>query len=86
VKDPDFLCAELLYTLVTYLWHIHGVVYHGIYKTNEPKGLRQVKVDVSIDDWATSNGAGWENKLDSFWQDRTQGEDACTSASPLKKQ
>jgi hypothetical protein len=80
------VCAKLLDTLVTYLWHIHGVVYHGIYKTNEPKGLRQVKVDVRTVDWATSNGARWENKLDSFWQGRTQGEDACTSASPLKKQ
>jgi hypothetical protein len=65
-KAPNTMCAELLDTLVTYLWHIHGVIYHGIYKTNEPKGLRQVKVDVMTDDWATSNGAGWENKLYSF--------------------
>jgi hypothetical protein len=67
--------AELLDTLVTYLWRIHGVDYYGMSETNEPKGLRHVKADARTYNGASSNGAEWENKLDSFWQDRIQGQD-----------
>jgi hypothetical protein len=58
--------AELLDTLVTYLWRIHGVDYYGMSETNEPKGLRHVKADARTYNGASSNGAEWENKLDSF--------------------
>ncbi|OEL14731.1 Serrate RNA effector molecule [Dichanthelium oligosanthes] len=67
--------AELLDTLVTYLWRIHGVDYYGMSETNEPKGLRHVKADARTYDGANSNATEWENKLDSFWQDRIQGQD-----------
>uniref|UniRef100_A0ACD6AM30 Uncharacterized protein n=1 Tax=Avena sativa TaxID=4498 RepID=A0ACD6AM30_AVESA len=67
--------VELLDTLVTYLWRIHGVDYYGMFETNEPKGLRHVKADSRTYDGASSNTAEWEEKLDSFWQDRIQGQD-----------
>ncbi|KAM0905609.1 hypothetical protein ACQ4PT_017282 [Festuca glaucescens] len=67
--------VELLDTLVTYLWRIHGVDYYGMSETNEPKGLRHVKADSRTYDGASSNTAEWEEKLDSFWQDRIQGQD-----------
>ncbi|KAL5231314.1 hypothetical protein ABZP36_030090 [Zizania latifolia] len=67
--------AELLDTLVTYLWRIHGVDYYGMSETNEPKGLRHVKADSKTFNGASSNAAEWEKKLDSFWQDRIQGQD-----------
>lgn len=67
--------AELLDTLVTYLWRIHGVDYYGMSETNEPKGLRHVKADSRTFNGASSNAAEWEKKLDSFWQDRIQGQD-----------
>jgi hypothetical protein len=67
--------TELLDTLVTYLWRIHGVDYYGMSEANEPKGLRHVKADARTYNGASSNGAKWENKLDSFWQDRIQDQD-----------
>ncbi|CAN4091749.1 unnamed protein product [Withania somnifera] len=66
--------AELLDTLLTYLWRIHGVDYYGVTETNEAKGLRHVRVDGKASD-ATSSGAEWETKLDSHWQDRLKGQD-----------
>ncbi|AQK51362.1 serrate RNA effector molecule [Zea mays] len=67
--------TELLDTLVTYLWRIHGVDYYGMSETNEPKGLRHVKADARTYNGASSSATEWENKLDSFWQDRIQGQD-----------
>ncbi|KAL6661826.1 hypothetical protein ACP70R_001210 [Stipagrostis hirtigluma subsp. patula] len=67
--------VELLDTLVTYLWRIHGVDYYGMSETNEPKGLRHVKADARTYNGASSNATEWENKLDAFWQDRIQGQD-----------
>ncbi|CAN4092551.1 unnamed protein product [Withania somnifera] len=66
--------AELLDTLLTYLWRIHGVDYYGVTETNEAKGLRHVRVDGKASD-TTSSGAEWETKLDSHWQDRLKGQD-----------
>lgn len=37
--------TELLDTLITYLWRIHGMDYYGLIETSEPKGLRHVRVD-----------------------------------------
>ncbi|KAL6966606.1 hypothetical protein U1Q18_032388 [Sarracenia purpurea var. burkii] len=65
---------ELLDTLITYLWRIHGVDYYGLVETSEPKGLRHVRVDGKSSD-GPSNGAEWEKKLDAHWQARLKGQD-----------
>ncbi|CAH9133174.1 unnamed protein product [Cuscuta epithymum] len=65
---------ELLETLLTYLWRVHGVDYYGMTEANEAKGLRHVKFDGKISD-TNSNGADWETKLDSYWQERLNGQD-----------
>ncbi|GMP91914.1 hypothetical protein CsSME_00042378 [Camellia sinensis var. sinensis] len=66
--------VELLDTLITYLWRIHGVDYYGLVETSEPKGLRHVRLDGKSSD-GPSNGAEWEKKLDSRWQERLKGHD-----------
>lgn len=65
---------ELLDTLITYLWRIHGVDYYGMNETSEPKGLRHVRPEGKSSD-TSSNGIEWEKKLDSRWQERLQGQD-----------
>ncbi|XP_038679513.1 serrate RNA effector molecule-like isoform X2 [Tripterygium wilfordii] len=66
--------VELLDTLITYLWRIHGLDYYGIVETNEAKGLRHVRGEGKSSD-SSSNGAEWEKNLDSHWQDRLKGQD-----------
>ncbi|XP_057548427.1 serrate RNA effector molecule-like [Amaranthus tricolor] len=66
--------VELLDTLVTYLWRVHGVDYYGMIETAEPKGLRHVRAEGKNSD-ASSNAVEWEKKLDSYWQDRLQTQD-----------
>ncbi|CAI9105971.1 OLC1v1005015C3 [Oldenlandia corymbosa var. corymbosa] len=66
--------VELLDTLITYLWRIHGVDYYGMLETNDAKGLRHVRMDNKNSD-STSNGAEWEKKLDVHWQERLKGQD-----------
>ncbi|KAI7983555.1 Serrate RNA effector molecule [Camellia lanceoleosa] len=66
--------VELLDTLITYLWRIHGVDYYGLVETSEPKGLRHVRLDGKSSD-GPSNGAEWEKKLDSRWQERLKSHD-----------
>ncbi|XP_073050862.1 serrate RNA effector molecule-like [Primulina eburnea] len=63
---------ELLDTLLTYLWRIHGLDYYGLMESNEAKGLRHVRIDGKNSD---ANGKDWENKLDSHWQERLKGLD-----------
>lgn len=65
---------ELLDTLLTYLWRIHGVDYYGLVETIEAKGLRHIRVDDKISD-GIGNGNEWEKKLDSRWQDRLKNSD-----------
>ncbi|KAL0459052.1 UNVERIFIED_CONTAM: Serrate RNA effector molecule [Sesamum latifolium] len=65
---------ELLDTLLTYLWRIHGVDYYGMVEWNEAKGLRHVRVDDKNSD-ANGNADEWEKKLDSHWQKRLKGSD-----------
>ncbi|XP_059659759.1 serrate RNA effector molecule [Cornus florida] len=65
---------ELLDTLITYLWRIHGLDYYGMLETSEAKGLRHVRVDGKSSD-ASSSGADWEKKLDLRWQERLKGQD-----------
>ncbi|KAK3008093.1 hypothetical protein RJ639_013775, partial [Escallonia herrerae] len=65
---------ELLDTLITYLWRIHGLDYYGLLETSEAKGLRHVRVDGKHSD-ASINGADWERKLESRWQERLKGQD-----------
>ncbi|KZV42798.1 serrate RNA effector molecule-like [Dorcoceras hygrometricum] len=63
---------ELLDTLLTYLWRIHGLDYYGLIESNEAKGLRHVRIDGKNSD---ASGKDWENKLDFHWQERLKGLD-----------
>ncbi|KAL9676544.1 hypothetical protein QQ045_004758 [Rhodiola kirilowii] len=65
---------ELLDSLLTYLWRVHGVDYYGMIETNEAKGLRHVREEAKTAD-ASSNATEWEKALDSHWQDRLLGQD-----------
>ncbi|KAL4334321.1 hypothetical protein GQ457_07G034140 [Hibiscus cannabinus] len=66
--------VELLDTLITYLWRVHGLDYYGMIETSESKGLRHVRAEGKSSD-ATNNGSEWEKKLDSHWQGRLRGQD-----------
>ncbi|XP_012472740.2 serrate RNA effector molecule [Gossypium raimondii] len=66
--------VELLDTLITYLWRVHGLDYYGMIETNEAKGLRHVRAEGKRSD-VTSNGSEWEKKLDSHWQERLRSQD-----------
>lgn len=69
--------AELLDTLITYLWRVHGIDYYGMSETNEGKGLRHVRADSKAFDGSNiaGSGADWEKKIDSFWKERLMGRD-----------
>ncbi|KAL5583087.1 hypothetical protein UlMin_015529 [Ulmus minor] len=54
--------VELLDTLITYLWCIHGLDYYGMIE-------KRKSFDIA------SNGEEWEKKLDSHWQERLQSQD-----------
>ncbi|KAL1225880.1 Serrate RNA effector molecule [Cardamine amara subsp. amara] len=64
--------VELLDTLVTYLWRVHGVDYYGKVETNEAKGLRHVRAEGKGSD---AKGDESESKFDSHWQERLKGQD-----------
>ncbi|KAI3409516.1 C2H2-type domain-containing protein [Psidium guajava] len=66
--------VDLLDTLLTYLWRIHGLDYYGMTELSEAKGLRHVRAEGKGSD-SGNNGADWENKLDSRWQERLRGQD-----------
>ncbi|KAL9271016.1 Serrate RNA effector molecule-like protein [Drosera capensis] len=66
--------VELLDTLVTYLWRVHGVDYYGMTEAVEAKGLRHVKPEGKHHD-ASADGAEWEKKLDTHWQERLRNQD-----------
>ncbi|KAI4304780.1 hypothetical protein MLD38_040250 [Melastoma candidum] len=66
--------VDLLDTLLTYLWRIHGVDYYGMKETSEAKGLRHVRTEGKNYD-RSGNGSEWEKKLDSRWQARLNGQD-----------
>ncbi|KAJ8766830.1 hypothetical protein K2173_008384 [Erythroxylum novogranatense] len=66
--------VELLDTLVTYLWRVHGLDYYGMVETNEAKGLRHVRGEGKGTD-VNNGGIEWEKKLDSHWQERLKGQD-----------
>lgn len=65
---------ELLDTLITYLWRIHGLDYYGMVETSEAKGLRHVRAEGKSSD-VTNSGTEWEKKLDLRWQERLRGHD-----------
>jgi hypothetical protein len=67
--------VELLDTLLTYLWRIHGVDYYGMSETNEAKGLRHMRADNKTTITTNVSAADWEKKLDTFWQERSNGQD-----------
>ncbi|XP_044482439.1 serrate RNA effector molecule-like [Mangifera indica] len=66
--------VELLDTLLTYMWRIHGVDYYGMVETSEAKGLRHVRGEGKSSDLG-GNGSEWEKKLDSYWQERLRTQD-----------
>ncbi|KAJ6365524.1 hypothetical protein OIU76_030328 [Salix suchowensis] len=70
--------VELLDTLITYLWRVHGLDYYGVIETNEAKGLRHVRAEGKSSD-SSNSGTEWEKKLDFCWQERLRGQD------PLEK-
>ncbi|RWW55563.1 hypothetical protein BHE74_00037795 [Ensete ventricosum] len=67
--------VELLDTLITYLWRVHGLDYYGMSEASEAKGLRHVRADNKTHDGTNASASDWEKKLDSFWLARLQGED-----------
>ncbi|KAI5411108.1 hypothetical protein KIW84_056305 [Lathyrus oleraceus] len=67
--------VELLDTLITYLWRIHGVDYYGMLETNDAKGFRHVRPEGARHEETGKLGSEWEKKLDSFWQRRLEGQD-----------
>ncbi|PNY09033.1 serrate RNA effector molecule-like protein [Trifolium pratense] len=67
--------VELLDTLITYLWRIHGVDYYGMLEINDAKGFRHVRPEGSRHEETGKSGSEWEKKLDSFWQRRLDGQD-----------
>lgn len=76
---------ELLDTLLTYLWRIHGVNYYGMIESNEPKGLRHVRHDGKNHGETKESGAEWEKKLDFFWQERLRGQDPLEAMTAKEK-
>ncbi|WCJ41525.1 C2H2 zinc-finger protein SERRATE (SE) [Euphorbia peplus] len=66
--------SELLDTLITYLWRIHGLDYYGMAEKSEAKGLRHVRAEGKGSD-GSNNGTEWEKKLDSRWQERLRSQD-----------
>ncbi|CAK9164532.1 unnamed protein product [Ilex paraguariensis] len=75
---------ELLDTLITYLWRVHGLDYYGLIEVSEAKGLRHVRTDGKSSD-VTSNGAEWEKKLDVRWQERLKGQDPLETMTAKEK-
>ena len=67
--------VELLDTLITYLWRIHGVDYYGMLETSDAKGFRHVRPEGARHEETGKSGSEWEKKLDSFWQRRLDGLD-----------
>ena len=62
--------VELLDTLLTYLWRIHGVDYYGMSEMKDAKGFRHVRANNKTASAFTISDADWEKKLDSFWRER----------------
>jgi hypothetical protein len=67
--------VELLDTILTYLWRIHGVDCYGTSESHEAKGLRHVRVDSKTSSTSDVSAADWEKKLDTTWQERLNGQD-----------
>ncbi|GAB2285698.1 hypothetical protein Dimus_020137 [Dionaea muscipula] len=76
--------VELLDTLVTYLWRVHGVDYYGMKETAEGKGLRHVRAEGKNAN-VTGDGIEWEKKLDAHWQERLRNQDPLEIMSAREK-
>ena len=77
--------VELLDTILTYLWRIHGVDYYGTSESHEAKGLRHVRVDNKTSSTSDVDAADWEKKLDTFWQERLNGQDPLVTLTAKDK-
>ncbi|XP_051195131.1 serrate RNA effector molecule isoform X2 [Lolium perenne] len=62
--------VELLDTLLTYLWRIHGVDYYGMSEREDANGFRHVRADKKTASAFDISAADWEKQLDSFWHER----------------
>ncbi|KAH7538253.1 hypothetical protein FEM48_Zijuj03G0179600 [Ziziphus jujuba var. spinosa] len=62
--------TQLLDTLLTYLWRIHGVNYYGMIETDYPEGFRHVRLDDKDHGETSESGDEWLHKLHSFWYKR----------------
>ncbi|KAL9321641.1 hypothetical protein ACSQ67_009694 [Phaseolus vulgaris] len=77
--------VELLDTLITYLWRIHGIDYYGMIEVNEAKGFRHVRPEGAGHEETSKSGSEWEKKLDQFWQGRLNGQDPLELMSAKEK-
>ncbi|KAG0531710.1 hypothetical protein BDA96_04G045700 [Sorghum bicolor] len=79
--------VELLDTLLTYLWRVHGVDYYGMSEMKHAKGFRHVRAENKSDSMAEYiSAADWEKKLDSFWEERLMnGEDPLVVLTAMDK-
>ncbi|KAF3434317.1 hypothetical protein FNV43_RR25420 [Rhamnella rubrinervis] len=94
IEDNVLCCGgalegiELLDTLISYLWCIHGLNYYGMIERNPCRGLRHVRPDeknCAETEEIEESGAEWEKKLDLFWQERLRGEDPLEAMSSKEK-
>ncbi|KAJ6937415.1 serrate RNA effector molecule-like [Populus alba x Populus x berolinensis] len=76
--------VELLDTLITYLWRVHGLDYYGMIETNEARGLRHVRAEGKSSD-SSNSGTEWEKKLDLRWQERLRGQDPLEEMTAKEK-
>ncbi|KAL4567553.1 hypothetical protein LXL04_023141 [Taraxacum kok-saghyz] len=71
--------VELLDTLVTYLYRIHGLDYYGMTEKTDPKGFRHIRGESKGNSNSNSdvktNGTEWEKKLELKWGERLKGQD-----------
>lgn len=79
--------VELLDTLLTYLWRVHGVDYYGMSEMKHAKGFRHVRAENKSDSMAENiSAADWEKKLDSFWEERLMnGQDPLVVLTAMDK-
>ncbi|KAJ4792314.1 Serrate RNA effector molecule [Rhynchospora pubera] len=74
---------ELLDTLLTYLWRVHGVDYYGMKESHEAKDLRHIRGEAKAG--SDESASDWEKRLDSHWEERINGLDPLMMLSAKDK-
>jgi Arsenite-resistance protein 2 len=89
VRGPStvkgFEGIELLDTLLTYLWRVHGVDYYGMKESHEAKDLRHIRGEAKSSSGSDESGIDWEKRLDSHWEERINGQDPLVVLSARDK-